>query len=101
MKEAAAREPSLRGMTTATADDVSREINRLKDEVNDKGRKLLNAEQFEVVALVGKRICRELEVESMPDADIGEPLRWVLHGGPGTGKSHVIKIIKERIFQNF
>ena len=21
----------------------------------------------------------------------GEPLRWVVHGGPGTGKSHVIK----------
>ena len=30
--------------------------------------------------------------------DIGEPLRWSMHGGPGTGKTHVIKIIKEELF---
>ena len=30
-----------------------------------------------------------------PSADFGEPLRWLVHGGPGTGKSHVIKLVKE------
>ena len=28
-----------------------------------------------------------------------EPLRWSMHGGPGTGKTHVIKIIKEELFE--
>ena len=28
-----------------------------------------------------------------------EPLRWVVHGGPGTGKSHVVKtVIKDELF---
>ena len=30
--------------------------------------------------------------------EIGEPLRWSMHGGPGTGKTHVIKVIKEELF---
>ena len=29
------------------------------------------------------------------EQDFGEPLRWLIHGGPGTGKSHVIKQVKE------
>ena len=28
-----------------------------------------------------------------------EPLRWAMHGGPGTGKTHVIKILKEELFE--
>ena len=30
---------------------------------------------------------------------LGEPLRWCVHGGPGTGKSHIIKILKEELFE--
>ena len=30
--------------------------------------------------------------------DLPEPLRWCVHGGPGTGKTHIIKIIKEELF---
>ena len=29
-----------------------------------------------------------------------EPLRWAMHGGPGTGKTHVTKTIKEELFGN-
>ena len=28
-----------------------------------------------------------------------KPLLWLMHGGPGTGKSHVVKIIKEQLFE--
>mgnify|MGYP003323788527 CR=1 FL=1 len=28
-----------------------------------------------------------------------EPLRWAMHGGPGTGKTHVIKLIKHELFE--
>ena len=31
-------------------------------------------------------------------SNMGGPLRWSMHGGPGTGKSHVIKILKEELF---
>ena len=99
MKQAAERDPSLRELTSATAEDVMQELRRLKHETNDKGRRLLNAKQYEMVAMVGQRLCQELELESDPSKDAGEPLRWLLHGGPGTGKSHVINIIKERLFK--
>ena len=28
-----------------------------------------------------------------------EPLRWSMHGGPGTGETHVIKIVKEELLE--
>ena len=28
-----------------------------------------------------------------------EPFRWMLHGGPGTGKSHVLRILKRELFE--
>ena len=34
------------------------------------------------------------DYESLP-----EPLRWSMHGGPGAGETHVIKIIKEQLFE--
>ena len=64
------------------------------------GRKLLNESQLQVVSTVVNRLCDE-----MIDQEVGyvdstkEPLRWAMHGGPGTGKTHVIKIIREELFQ--
>ena len=64
------------------------------------GRRLLNKTQFRVVKKVAHRIRKELRaVLGYASFDsIGEPLRWCMHGGPGTGKTHVIKIIKEELF---
>ena len=28
-------------------------------------------------------------------SSVEEPLRWLIHGGPGTGKSHALKQIRE------
>ena len=41
----------------------------------------------------------ELEGERNTTVDAGEPLRWLLHGGPGTGKSRVIQILKQGLFE--
>ena len=60
------------------------------------GKPLLNRKQYEVVDIVAKRILREMHAVTKQRFDqIGEPLRWSMHGGPGTGKSHVIKVLKE------
>ena len=32
-------------------------------------------------------------------SEVGEPLRWSMHGGPGTGKTHVINILKKELFE--
>ena len=61
---------------------------------------MLNDSQYEVVKKVAKRVRLEFRACAGGASfdDIGEPLRWSMHGGPGTGKTHVIKIIKEELF---
>ena len=58
--------------------------------------RLLNESQLKVVAQVVDRICEEMidRVTGTVNRD-QQPLRWAMHGGPGTGKTHVIKIIRE------
>ena len=64
------------------------------------GRKVLNTSQFEVVKKVVQRICEEMMNLHTGFVDSSrEPLRWAMHGGPGTGKTHVIKILKEQLFE--
>ncbi len=59
------------------------------------GRLVANAIQYEAVKVVVDRVNMEIEYNNGSRPDAGDPLRWVLHGGPGTGKSHVIKRIQE------
>ena len=70
--------------------DVDTWLAALPHRKNEKGRALLNAEQLEAVHVVATRV-----KEQIPDPSAGEPLRWLLHGGPGTGKSHVIKQVQK------
>lgn len=37
----------------------------------------------------------------MEPQDFGkeDPLRWVLHGGPGTGKSYALNLIRKGLFE--
>ena len=53
-----------------------------------------------MVEKVAARVMMEMEAEGDTNLDAGEPLRWLLHGRPGTGKSHVIKVIKDRLFHD-
>ena len=63
-------------------------------------RKVLNYSQFRVVTKVVERVCEEMEdMITGTTNNNREPLRWAMHGGPGTGKTHVIKIIKEELFE--
>ena len=91
--------PALSVEYSATVEEVRawcKEIGR--KQVN--GRKVLNKSQHEVVEKVVQRICEEMIDCAAGYVDTTrEPLRWAMHGGPGTGKTHVIKIIKEELFE--
>ena len=63
-------------------------------------RKVMNEFKFEVVKKVAECICDELDALATTNYDsLPEPLRWSTHGGPGTGETHVIIIIKEELFE--
>ena len=57
----------------------------------------MNLKQFEAVGKVAQRVIHELRATADEEVDFGEPLRWLIHGGPGTGKTHAITaaIVKE------
>jgi len=82
----------------ATAEDIQRWLHKVKTQKKNDGRAYLNDEQYVMVELVAQRIMKEMQAGSDESADFGEPLRWLLHGGPGTGKTHVIKVIKDELF---
>ena len=51
-------------------------------------RNILNYSQFEVVEQVAKSVCDEMSALASGDYESSsEPLRWSMHGGPGTGKN--------------
>ena len=57
------------------------------------------AGEFKAIAVVAKQVIKELPSrEGIMRADT-DPLRWVVHGGPGTGKTHVVRdVIKNELF---
>ena len=64
-----------------------------------------NPEQYEFCRKVAGRVCEEMETEQTAQGPEGgqakqtEPLRWVLHGGPGTGKSYTLRKIRQELFE--
>ena len=100
LKEAEERTASVRAITSATPEDVLKWLAELKRRRQTNGRLVCNAKQYDTVEKVANRVISELRTEASGcAAEFGEPLRWLAHGGPGTGKSHVIKIIKKELFE--
>ena len=66
----------------------------------DRVRKSTNHKQREFLELVVDRIMVELGLVSQEASKrkSNEPLRWLLHGPPGTGKSHVLRFVKELFY---
>lgn len=61
------------------------------------GDHLLDAEPFKQVSIVARHAITELEHEHDPKRHHVEPLRWSLHGGPGTGKPRALRVINEQV----
>ena len=99
MHDATEREARLQELHTADSQAVQEWLVKVQRETDDQGKLLLNKEQFAFVKMVAERVMRELDCEGDDNLDAGEPLRWLLHGGPGTGKSHAIKVLKKGLFE--
>ena len=54
-------------------------------------QRLYTSKQIEVAAKIVERVCQE----SMEGGETTLPLLWCVHGGPGVGKSHTLKLVKE------
>jgi len=85
----------------ATKEDVQEWLQALQHRKRTDGRMYVNAKQFEAVAKVANRVCEELPNRVGTPPMYTDPLRWMVHGGPGTGKSHVVRdVIKNELFQD-
>ena len=76
-------------------EEIDQWLEDLRLRVDGEGRRVANQEQFEAVRVVAGRLKDELRAVASGNMDFGEPLRWIIHGGPGTGKSHVLRLLKE------
>ena len=54
---------------------------------------MLNEKQYDMAFRVVKQVCKDIRARNSNDY-MECPLRWSMQGGPVTGKSHAIKIIK-------
>ena len=91
----AEQEAYVRDMEISTVKDAQAWLEKLRGRRNKEGKLVTNAQQFAAVKLVVERVIREIEHLTGQRESPGEPLRWLVHGGPGTGKAHVINLVKE------
>ena len=64
---------------------------------HEKDQPAVKAAQLEMLRVVCQRMCDEL-AEGADEHRRSDPLMWLLHGLPGTGKSEVLMMVKE-LFQ--
>ena len=87
---------SVTSRFACSEDDVRKWKEDIKERPGEDFRLLLNALQYEMLERVADQVIRARTTNKYDDF---QPLRWSLHGGPGTGKSHVIKIIQTELFE--
>ena len=74
-----------------TVDDVRQWFAQLRLEKDKEGKPQYKEKQLEMIGKVVDRVCEE-----MTDAvQLSDPLLWCMHGGPGVGKSYVLKAIRD------
>jgi len=87
-------EASIRAGKKYSSQDVWHWLEEKKKLKNKDGGRTVKKAQVEMLQRVCQRLCDEL-AEDAAEATVREPLMWMLHGGPGTGKSEVLKWCKE------
>ena len=75
-------------------------LSELETRTAEDGRRICNAQQHGFLSRVIERVVQEMRTGEMHSGSREEdPLRWVLHGGPGTGKTHAIKLLRTELFE--
>ena len=96
--------PSLQGARWSTMEpsvtqrpvQLSETLRKLDAWSQDLREGKCNSQQAEFC----RRIVEQMKAEMQSaEGATPEPLRWALHGGPGTGKSHTLKLIREELFE--
>ena len=69
---------------------------------NVRQKRMCNNEQLEFL----EKVCERIQAEAMSGQDRGgaaetntQPFRWALHGGPGTGKSYALNLLRKELFE--
>ena len=93
----AAAAPERSASTTATASAPTAQ--QAEAWAEDLSLDQCNPEQKQFCKVVAKRVAAELSTEPQALAE-EDPLRWVLHGGPGTGKSYTLNLIRKGLFED-
>ncbi|CAK9052298.1 unnamed protein product [Durusdinium trenchii] len=90
----------MAGTWQAEAHNVARAVDEFLADCRQ--RQTCNSEQLQFL----QKVCRRLQAEAITGQDRGgaaetntEPLRWALHGGPGTGKSYVLNLLRKDLFE--
>ncbi|CAK9010993.1 unnamed protein product [Durusdinium trenchii] len=88
------------GTWQAQAHCVSKEVDEFLVDIRQQHK--CNTEQLQFL----QTVCERIRAEALTGQDRGgaaetntEPLRWALHGGPGTGKSYVLNLLRQDLFQ--
>ena len=84
-------EPSVKQQEPVTVDKLRQWLE------SDRVRRGTNAKQHEFLELVVDRILAEVGLLPPEESSrqTSDPLFWLLHGPPGTGKSHVLGFVRE------
>ena len=89
------------GSWQAVARDTVQKVDRFLVDIASSGK--CNPEQFSFL----ETVCARVNAEAVTGQDRGgmadtntEALRWALHGGPGTGKSYVLNLLRRELFED-
>ena len=97
-EESRGKVESQEGATSAQVAERLRKLEFRKEK--ETGRRVVNARQHDVVRQVAQRVMQELDGEAAGGANVGESLRWCVRGGPGTGKSRVLRALRKELFED-
>ena len=89
------RDASATEMKLQSTENVMAWLRTVGQRRDTQGNPVVKKKQMDLLEIVANRICLEIRALNDPNVDVGEPLLWCLHGLPGTGKTFVLKLLKE------
>ena len=93
------KDPSCKKSSSVSGAALHKWLSGLNPDSSDR-RKRCNREQKEIIKRVVDQILEDDHWHADKRRKKPEQFIRLLHGGPGTGKSHVIKLLKEELFEN-